>query len=772
MSYIKILGSSGTKTKTLGTSCFWITDEILIDAGNIINSLDKDALKVNHIFLTHAHLDHIIDIPFIIDNHFEARKTPLCVYASKQTIKNLKEHIFNNQIWPDFSSIKMIESDEFILKFIEISIDDEICIDNVRIKPIDACHTDGSFGFIVTKDEKRFVVSGDTSLSYTTIDILNQNSDIKILLLECSFPNRLQKLAKDSKHIAPNDIAKMVSKLKRDDVEIFLYHVKNEYLAEIQDELKQLNINFTILSDRDKVDLDTTKVITQIKDAEVFDRIMDINLKLSSEYDRTKLYSTILTLLREITKSDAGTLYIVNKDTRSLEFKVVQNDSLGIFLDFSNTNMHWEPIPLYLENGEQNRAMVAAVCALDKQMINIQDIYNSKDYDFAGAKKFDGMNGYRTMSMLVVPLTNHENDVIGVIQLINKTNEGDDGYFSKYDEKVIKALSLQAAMSLTNTGLIEGLELFMESFVTAIANAIDAKSRYTSTHISKIAKLSVLIANDINNDEGFYKDVKYTKNDIKEIEIAAKLHDVGKITTPELVMDKPTKLQKLIDGVEIIRLRAQIIKRDLRIKLLTKSISEYEYENEIKRLNSDLDFISQTNHGYEFLRDDEIVRIAGLAEHKFYVEGETRSLITDDEIYNLSVRIGTLTPEERVIMNDHVQQTYDMLSILPFPKKYSNVVHIASNHHEKLNGTGYPRGLTADDLVLEDRILVLSDIFEALTSADRPYKKTKTISEVFKILDSLVKNGEIDGNLVEFFKNSNAFKVFCETELFPEQIDV
>lgn len=771
MSYIKILGSSGTKTRALGTTCFWLSNEIVIDAGNIIDALDKDALKINHIFLTHAHLDHISDIAFILDNHFENRTTPLCVYATKETIQILKENIFNNKIWPDFSRVNMINSTEPILKFIEISLNEEINVNGILIKPINAYHIEGSVGFVVTKDGKKALISGDTAVNSETIEYLNKNPDIKILIIECSFPSRLQSLATTSQHITPKDLYLMLSNLKKKDIQIFLYHIKNEYLTEIKRELRKVGkYKFHILNDGDKIELDDASLSHQLNDTEIFDRIMDINLKLSSEFDKSKLYATILTLLREITKSDAGTLYMVNKDTNTLEFKVVQNSTLNIFLDFGKNSLDWEPLQLY-KDGKENRSAVAAVCALDAKMINIKDIYSSKEYDFAGAKKFDTINGYRTRSMLVVPLTNHEKDVIGVIQLINKIDDSDD-CFTKYDEKVIKALSLQAAMALTNTGLIEGLELFMESFVTAIANAIDAKSRYTSTHISKIAKLSVLIAQDISNDTGIYKDINYTKNDIKEIELAAKLHDVGKITTSELVMDKPTKLQKLVEGFDIIRLRAQIIKRDLRIKLLTKSISEYEYENELKLLNADLEFINITNHGYEFLRDDELVRIAGLAERKFYMDGETKNFLTDDEIYNLSVRIGTLTAEERAIMNNHVQQTYDMLSILPFPKKYSNVVHIASNHHEKLNGKGYPKGLTANELVLEDRILVLSDIFEALTSADRPYKKTKTISEAFKILDTLVKNGEIDGDLVEFFKTSRAFEIFCKTELLPEQLDV
>ena len=465
-------------------------------------------------------------------------------------------------------------------------------------------------------------------------------------------------------------------------------------------------------------------------------------------------------------------MYLISDDKKHLDFKVVQNETLNIFLGTKEEKISWNPLPLYLDNGEENRAMVAVVCALDKKIINISDVYNSKDYNFEGTKAFDKSKNYHSKSMLVVPLVNHENDVIGVIQLINKGIKDKNSIYTSYDEKIIKALSLQAAMALTNTILIDSLENFLESFVNSIANAIDAKSRHTSTHITKMAKLAPMIANSINEDKTIYKDINYSKNDLKEIELAAKLHDVGKISIPEWVIDKSTKLQKLIDGFELIKLRAEIIKRDLKIEFLENKLTKESYEYSLQNIEDSLEFIGKANIGQEFMSDVDIKRVEDISLYKYYENNIEKNFLSDDEVYNISIRKGTLTKEEKDIMNSHATLSYEMLSALPFPKKYSNIMHIAVNHHEKLNGKGYPRGLSEQEIALEDRILILADIFEALSSNDRPYKGVKTLSEIFKILDFMVKDGEIDKDLLDFFKNSRAFKEYCETELLTEQLDV
>ena len=776
MNYVKILGSSGTKTKNSGTTSFQISKEIIVDAGNIINILGEQSQFVNHIFLTHSHSDHITDLPFLIEAFFETRTQPLIIYASKETISSLRKHTFNNEIWPDFSKIKLLHSDKKSLEFREITLYEEIEIDDYTIKAIHATHIEGSFGYVITKNKKEsYLISGDTYINEDLINEINSNPKIKLLILECSFPNRLEKLAHDSKHLTPKLLDSLLNKLEKKNFQVFIYHIKHLYAEVIKDEIKELNLlkyGGKILEDGDVIHINTGEIESDMLDHKMFERIMDINLELASELDKDKLFDMILTLTRELTHCDAGTLYIKSNDKKYLDFKVVQNKSLNIYMGGLKEEITWNSLPLYLENGQENKSMVAVVSALENKIINIPDVYIEKTYNFDGTKNFDKSTGYRSKSMLVIPLINHEGDVIGVLQLINKTDTGKEIIsFNKSDETVIRALSAQAAMALTNSQLILSLENFLEAYISTIAKAIDAKSKHTLNHITNISKLAPRIAQAIHDDETIYKHIQYSKNNIKEIELAAKMHDIGKISIPESVIDKATKLQFMIDGIDLVKERAEIIKRDYEISFLKKEISENEYNLKLQILDDDILFIEKINMGSEFMRKDDLDRIEQISKHSYTKANEKIFLITKKEKYNLMVEKGTLTKEERDIMNSHAKLSYEMLSSLPFPKKYENVVHIAVNHHEKLNGEGYPRGLKADELAFEDRIMILADIFEALTSSDRPYKKAKKLSEVFKILDFMAKDGEIDLGLLEFFRNSDVLMEYAKESLLPEQID-
>lgn len=774
MNYVKVLGSSGTKTKTAGTTSFQISKSIIVDAGNVINILGEQAQFINHVFLTHSHSDHIIDLPFLIESFFEIRTEPLIVYASKETICALKEHTFNNSIWPDFSNINLLGSDKKSLIFEEIKENETIYIENYSIKAINAEHMEGSFGFVISKEDKEaYVISGDTYLNDALIEEINSNPKIRLLLIECSFPNRLEQLAYTSKHLTPNLLLSMLGKIKNKKLQVFVYHIKHLYLEKIQEEIKELNIlnNGKILEDGDVIHINTGEIETDILNHKMFQRIMDINLELASELDKDKLFDMILTLTRELTHSDAGTLYIKSKDKKYLDFTVVQNKSLNIFMGGTKGEITWNSLPLYLENGEENKSMVAVVSAVENKIINIPDVYIDENYNFEGTKKFDASTGYRSKSMLVIPLINHEKDVIGVLQLINKIQDDEIASYNENDERIIKALSAQAAMALTNSQLILSLEEFLDAYVSTIASAIDAKSKHTLNHITKISKLAPLIARAIHEDETKYKSVTYSAKDFKEIELAAKMHDIGKISMPESIIDKATKLQLMIDGVELIKERAEIIKRDYEIAFLKKEITQKEFIQKLQILDDDIKFIERVNFGSEFMRKDDLERIKNIAKHKYIKDNKEILLISENEKYNLSIERGTLTKEEKEIMNSHARLSYEMLSALPFPKKYENVLHIAVNHHEKLNGEGYPRGLEEKDLVLEDRIMILADIFEALTSSDRPYKGAKKLSEVFTILDFMAKDGEIDKELLEFFRNCDLLNEYINEELHPDQID-
>ena len=775
MNYIKILGASGSKAKNHNTTSFQIFKDIIIDAGNVLNALENETKDINHIFLTHSHADHIADLPFIIETFFEERSSPLTIYALEETIDVLQKHSFNNKIWPDFTKIKLLKNDNFSLILKPIKINETINIHNYFIKAIHAEHIAGSCGYIVTKKNQSFIISGDTYINPILWEEINNNKTIKSLIIECSFPDKLENLATLTKHLTPSLIAKQLQNLKRKDISIFFYHLKPTYKKELLNDIKKhklLNYHGKILKEGDVIHIDTGNIENTLLSEHKFEEIMKINLAFTSQHDKKKLLEEILTLTRKLTNADAGTLYIKSKDEKNLDFKVVQNSTLKIKLNDIQNSDNWPSLPIYLDDGTENNKMVAVVCANEKRIINILDVYKTRKYKFDGTKKFDNTTKYRSKSMLVIPLINHENDVIGVLQLINKMKNNEIITFDKFDEKVISSLSSQAAMALTNMQLLDSLEEFLNAFVSTIAKAIDAKSPYTKDHILKVEKIALLIANAINSDETIYKDIKYSDNDYKQIALAAWMHDIGKISMPDYVLDKATKLEKIYDRIDLIEQRFELIKKDKEIEYLKKQISQEEFDKSIEELTNYTTFIKRINLGGEFMDDKDLLKLEKISKLTYKKDNIKTPLISSDEYYNLSIRKGTLTKEEIDIIKNHAQLSLDMISGLPFPKKYKDVLNIACNHHEKLNGTGHPRGLSKENITLEDRIMILSDIFEALTSSSRPYKKAMKLSTVKNILQNMYEKDELDKDLTEFFFNHDVFKQYSNEALNPEQLDL
>ena len=672
MNYIKILGASGSKAKNHNTTSFQIFKDIIIDAGNVLNALGNETKDINHIFLTHSHADHIADLPFIIETFFEERSSPLTIYALEETIDVLQKHSFNNKIWPDFTKIKLLKNDNFSLILKPIKINETINIHNYFIKAIHAEHIDGSCGYIVTKKNQSFIISGDTYINPILWEEINNNKTIKSLIIECSFPDKLENLATLTKHLTPSLIAKQLQNLKRKDISIFFYHLKPTYKKELLNDIKKhklLNYQGKILKEGDVIHIDTGNIENTLLSEHKFEEIMKINLAFTSQHDKKKLLEEILTLTRKLTNADAGTLYIKSKDEKNLDFKVVQNSTLKIKLNDIKDSDNWPSLPIYLDDGTANNKMVAVVCANEKRIINILDVYKTRKYKFDGTKKFDNTTKYRSKSMLVIPLINHENDVIGVLQLINKMKNNEIITFDKFDEKVISSLSSQAAMALTNMQLLDSLEEFLNAFVSTIAKAIDAKSPYTKDHISKVEKIALLIANAINSDETIYKDIKYSENDYKQIALAAWMHDIGKISMPDYVLDKATKLEKIYDRIDLIEQRFELIKKDKEIEYLKKQISQEEFDKSIEELTNYTTFIKRINLGGEFMDDKDLLKLEKISKLTYKKDNIETPLISSDEYYNLSIRKGTLTKEEIDIIKNNAQLSLDMISGLPFPKK-------------------------------------------------------------------------------------------------------
>lgn len=520
-----------------------------------------------------------------------------------------------------------------------------------------------------------------------------------------------------------------------------------------------------------------------------FDHIKTLNeigIALSAENDLNRLLDMILHQAKKFTNSDGGTLYLKSDDEKNLYFKVVETNSLGIKMGGTGGDITWPPLKLYDEDGKQNSQMVATYCALTGEVINIEDVYHVKGFNFEGTKKFDAGTGYRSKSMLVIPMKNYENEIIGVLQLINRLNKnGDSVEYSKEDKDLTLSLASQAAVAITNTKLVKDLEEFLNAVISTIASAIDEKSPYTGGHIRRVAKIALMVAEAINRDtDGKFKDISYDEDELKEIKIAAWMHDMGKITTPEYVMDKATKLETVYDRIENIKTKFEILKRDIEVEFLNVKIRAMEqnkiddidgieeaYKERITKLEDDFKFIEVCNVGGEFMADGKIARVKEIAKEKIVINGENINLLSDDEVENLSIRKGTLTDDERDIIQNHATLTLKMLNNLPFPKKLRKVPDIAGNHHEKLNGKGYPRGLDARDLSLESRILALADIFEALTAPDRPYKDAKKLSEVERIIGFMIKDSELDEDLVKFFYKNGLHLEYAKEELNPEQLD-
>lgn len=773
------MGTSGTQTPEKGTISIRVSKHCVIDAGNLIRGMGHDVFDIEHIFLTHSHFDHIVDIPFLAELFVSQKKTSLKIYALPETLSDLKELIFNFRIWPNFQEIDLLQNMEKTVDFIEIVPEQNYVIDDITLMPFKTNHTNGSCGYVVSHRDNAIMITSDTYRCERIWEIIDANPSIHSLIIDVSFPSDQEKLASDSKHLTPALLADERLKSERNDFAIYPFHLKAQFEVKIREEFKSIPIEGMVLSPlEDFTVLPFDPEVASYKKDRSYSfssQILMIGTALSSEKNIDSLLELIIKQSKLLTHADAGTLYLYNEGARELEFKVIQNDSLQISMGGRSDPIEWSALSLYDETGVPNRQMVATVCALDGYIINIPDVYESKEYDFSGTEKFDATTGYRSQSMLVVPLKDHEENLIGVLQLINKKNDfGDIVPFDFEDEELALSIGSQAAVALTKQKLIYDLEILLESFLHTINVAIEAKSPYTAGHIDRMVDLSVMLAKAVNDDFHYFPEKFYTHDEIKEIKFSALMHDVGKIVIPEHVMDKSTKLETLYDRIEAVRLKYELLKRDAKIRYLESERTgkdQERFERELALLDDEIGFLAMANEGSEFFSDENIERIKTIAQRRIVIGGNDEPLLSPDEIENLSVQKGTLTSDQREIINSHADMSLKMLQSLPFPKKLSRIPEIAGGHHEKINGKGYPLGLKGDELSFEARILAIADIFEALSASDRPYKKAKKLSEIMKILSFMAKDEEIDQELLCFMYRSGIYLEFARTYLKPENID-
>ena len=568
-----------------------------------------------------------------------------------------------------------------------------------------------------------------------------------------------------------------------------------------------------------------------IRTTDLLKRLEDLNeigKALSSQRDINRLLETILVAAKRITNADAGTLYLFDEELQELKFEILRTDSLQIAMGgTSGKPIPYYPVPLYDLDGKPNHANVAAYAALSGKTVNIADAYTEKDFDFTGTRGFDKKTGFRSTSFLTVSMRDHEGELIGVLQLINALDiqSGAIIPFSEDDVRLTESLASQAAIALSNKRLIENLkernkelkELF-RSIIELINRAITIKSPYTGGHCERVPELTMMLAKAVNRSnheanidaaprlnnvqkEGYgeLRDFSMSEKDEEELEIAGLLHDCGKIATPVHVVDKSTKLQTLFDRIHLVDTRFEVLKRDAEIAMLralnvsgekdTEAIRA-DYEKRIGQLNDDREFLRLCNIGGERMSEEAQKRVQQIASYQWCdIEGKTRSFLSDidtpytyelgdgkseklsSEVENLNIRAGTLTADERQIINDHISYTIELLNSLPWPKHLKNVTEYAGGHHERMDGNGYPNHLMRNQMSWQARMMGIADIFEALTAKDRPYKKGKTLSESLAIMGKFKLGGHIDPDLFDVFVREKVYLTYARQFLDPEQID-
>ncbi len=498
----------------------------------------------------------------------------------------------------------------------------------------------------------------------------------------------------------------------------------------------------------------TPEILQQVED------IINIGIALSAEKDRNRLLEMIVSEARRITNADAGTLYLCEGDY--LIFKIMQNESMNTFRGGHGDPIDLPPVPMKMEN-------ISAYVALTGKSVNIPNVYQAEEFDFSGPRKFDEATGYKTLSMLVIPLANHEDTVIGVLQLINARNENDKLIpFETYFENVISSLASQAAIFITNMQLLNDIENLFNSFVEVMATAIDSRTPYNANHTRRVALLAGELARAINQEKlADQQGAVFNEEQIAQLVMAGWLHDIGKIATPLEVMDKATRIERQL---ELVMQRFDYIASAARVQYLEKKLELAEREAELEELErcwqaeqeylkQARELVLQVDNPATFVDADIREKLQEIATCTYRDStGELQPWLKEGELTALSVAKGTLTEKERSIMEDHVVVTARMLDKIPFTRKLKDVPYFASIHHEHLDGKGYPQGLKGEEIPIEGRILALVDVFDALTADDRPYKKAMPLEQALKILGFMVKDGELDGELLDIFTRNEVWE--------------
>ena len=548
-------------------------------------------------------------------------------------------------------------------------------------------------------------------------------------------------------------------------------------------------------------------------DADILSDLLNLNLMLLSEKDHTVLIEKIMDTAGAACGADCGFFYGISDDSfLSLDYSY--NISLRLSHRGSDNQSFMPVVYLPEQRAKKNKSFVEQ-CYFNREIINAPNIYAAADTDNTFFANYDDDNGYRTISALTLPVINRKNNIVGIAQFINPVdNYGKNITFNSEAQKTVQSICALAGLVLENRSLTESYGQLLESFIEVLARAIDAKSPYTGAHCQRVPVIARMLATAaVQEDSGPLRNFEMSSEDWYALHIASWLHDCGKVTTPEYIVDKATKLETIYNRIHEIRNRFELLRRDAHIEYLKKRLADTdskenlqaEYVAKVRKLEDDFAFVAACNTGDTPLTDDDIARLEEISQIKFtryfnrmlglswaerdnvpdprtYEQPSMENLLQNrpdhifgqynrGELYNLEVRSGTINKEERDKINEHIVVTIDMLKALPFPKELSKVVEYAGAHHERVDGRGYPNGLTGDEMSIPAKIMAIADIFEALTANDRPYKEPKKLSEVLSIMKKMKENGHIDPDLYKVFITSKVYQDYAEQYISPQQID-
>ncbi|MDJ0861128.1 MAG: HD domain-containing phosphohydrolase [Gammaproteobacteria bacterium] len=567
-------------------------------------------------------------------------------------------------------------------------------------------------------------------------------------------------------------------------------------------------------------------------------QFLAISKALSAEKDYDRLLEMILDEARTVSRAEAGAILLASDDGSMLEVSILQNEKTGIRLGgTSGREAALEAVRL--RSGDEGSAdgTVDAATVSRRQVIRLDELSSEESLNCRDVEERFGQLDYRCQSLLSVPLTNRKREIVGVLQLVNaRTPAGDIAGFRDEIVSYIQALSSEAAVALDNRRLLKAQKDLLDSFIQVVAGAIDAKSPYTHGHCQRVPELAQLLAQAAHaTDQGRLADFRLSNDEWEELHIASWLHDCGKVTTPEYVVDKATKLETIYNRIHEVRTRFEILWRDAEIEyhraLANGEASAFELRERLEHrhdaIRDDYAFVAECNIGGEFMSQDRVTRLKDIAAKTWVRHLDDRLGLSNDELrraqravesplpavepliadkaehivlrdpghspfgdnalgfrmdiptdlynhgelYNLCIPRGTLTPEERFKVNEHIIQTIIMLDRLPFPRELKRVPEWAGSHHEKLDGTGYPRRLSASNLSVPERIMAMADIFEALTAADRPYKSGRTLTESLHIMSRMRDEKHICPDLFDLFLTSGVYLAYGRKFLRPDQLD-